>query len=407
MKKVMVIGGGILQVPVIKKVKELGYEAICVDRDKNAIGFKFSDQYAAIDIVDEKKCFEFATQKKIDGVLTVATDYGVLTSSYISEKMGLKGLAYDVCKVIKNKYKVRESFKQNNLMDLPQYYEVEKVSDVVRFARELNYPIIVKPTDGSGSRGVSIVENHAKLRKSVEMALKSSISKKAIIESFVRGKEYGVEIFVNDGEVNILAILEKTMTEPPIFAELGHAVVTDEYELTSRITKVVVDAIKALNINFGSVNMDILVDDEQVVIVDIGARAGGNLISSHIVPLSTNIDLYGNSIKACLGQNIEFECKSNLEPIATRILNLKAGIVKKIDYEGIEELKKLDFVKDIILNISQNSTVTEYRNNLDSCGYVVVSGENKEDAKQKALYIRNRVEEVIEILEEDKAVCNV
>lgn len=398
MKKIMIIGAGILQLPVIRKAKELGHTVICVDMDPNAIGFKEAHEYEVINIVDKEQCYEYAKRKGIDGVLTVATDYGVLTSSYISKLLGLKGLSYDVCKVIKNKYKVREVFKENNISDIYQYFEVSNINECNRIKESIRFPVIVKPVDGSGSRGVSIVRKKEDIENGVKEALKISLSKKSIIETFIDGNEYGVEIFVYNNDIHILSIMEKIMTKAPIFAELGHSVVIDEEILSYRISEVVKKAIKALNINFGSVNMDLLVNDDKVVIIDIGARAGGNLISSHIVPLSTEIDLYRNIIMASLGEDIYFNKSKNIKAIATRILNFKEGIISKINYHEIEKIRELEYVKDIILNISVGDKVREYKNNLDSCGYVVVEGSSKEDAKEKALYIRNKIEKLVKII---------
>ena len=140
MKKIMIIGAGILQLPVIRKAKELGHTVICVDMDPNAIGFKEAHEYEVINIVDKEQCYEYAKRKGIDGVLTVATDYGVLTSSYISKLLGLKGLSYDVCKVIKNKYKVREVFKENNISDIYQYFEVSNIKSLHQLLQNVLIP---------------------------------------------------------------------------------------------------------------------------------------------------------------------------------------------------------------------------------------------------------------------------
>ena len=108
MKKLLVIGAGFLQSFVIQKAKQLGYETLAVDANPNAVGFQYADKYDVINIVDEEACLAFARKEKIDGVLTAATDYGVLTAAYIAREMGLPGLKYEVAKLIKNKYQVRK-----------------------------------------------------------------------------------------------------------------------------------------------------------------------------------------------------------------------------------------------------------------------------------------------------------
>lgn len=396
MKKVLVIGAGPLQLPLIRKVKELGHQAICVDGNPNAIGFTIADKYKHINIVDQDACLEYAKEEEVDGVLTVATDYGVLTVAHITKELQLPGLSYHVAQMIKNKHLVSERLIQSDILKLRQSYQISNVEQVETVKEELQYPVIVKPIDGSGSRGITVVTKESELREATIEAINLSVTKNALIETFIEGKEYGVEIFVDNFDVHVLAVLDKVMTLPPDFAELGHTTVIDNFELRKRIIDKVTQAVRALEINMGSVNMDILVTEENIEIIDIGARAGGNLISSHIVPLSTGVDLYGNSIKVSLGEKADFTQNSKLNYIATRILNFRQGEVKRI--HDIQELYELGYVKDIILNIQEGSQVREYHNNLDSCGYIVVGGNSIEHAQQRALYVRDELEKKIEII---------
>ena len=106
MKKILVIGAGFLQSFVIKKAKELGYYTLAVDLNPNAEGFEYADEHGVINIVDKEKCLEFAKAHQVDGVLTAATDYGVLTASHIAEKMNLKGINFASATCIKNKFNI-------------------------------------------------------------------------------------------------------------------------------------------------------------------------------------------------------------------------------------------------------------------------------------------------------------
>lgn len=132
------------------------------------------------------------------------------------------------------------------------------------------------------------------------------------MEPFINGVEYGVESFVCNGEIHILAVMKKWMTKPPHYAELGHAVPSGlPVEIENKIRGCVAKAIEVLEINFGSVNMDLLLTEEgSVHIVDIGARMGGNLIGSHIIPMGTGVDYIGNIVRASVGDDVSFEPKA-------------------------------------------------------------------------------------------------
>ena len=372
MKSVLIIGAGFLQSFVIKRAKDLGYKTFAVDGDKNAVGFKYADFSECINIVDEKACLEYARKNNVDGVLTAATDYGVLTAAYIAKEMNLNGLDYESAKLIKNKYLVRKCLFENKVDDTKQAYEVDSGTDIASLSAKIDFPVMVKPCDGSGSRGAGRVDIAEDLKKACDYAMSGSITNRAEIESFITGKEYGAESFVENGNIHILAVMKKYMTKPPFYAELGHMLpsgLPDDIE--RKIKDCVKNAIKALKINFGSVNMDILVsDDNRVHIVDIGVRMGGNLIGSHIVPLGTGVDYMGNMIKAAVGDETDFgsAVKNN---VATSLLALSPGKVKALpDFDAIEN----ELEVKIEHHLKVGDIINPYRTNLDGCGYIVSTG---------------------------------
>ena len=161
MKKLLVIGAGFLQDFVIQKAVSMRYETLTVDADPNAVGFKHAHKHAVINIVDEKACLEYAKAEQIDGVVTAATDFGVLSAAYVAQEMGLSGLKYDVAQLIKNKYRVRKCLYEAQVDDTEQAYEVNAETDIESLAKKLTYPVMVKPCDGSGSRGASPARSHA------------------------------------------------------------------------------------------------------------------------------------------------------------------------------------------------------------------------------------------------------
>lgn len=394
-KKIMIIGAGLLQSYVIKKAKELGYITICIDGNPDAIGFKYCDYYKVINITDAEKSLNYAKKMKIDGVITAATDYGVLTTSYIAEKLGLRGNPYAVCKIIRDKYKVRKILAENNIDSMPEYYEIENINEVDKIINSIKLPVIVKPCDGSGSRGIIKVDCKDNLKIACKKAMKESLSGRVLIEKFIEGDEYGVESFVSNGKVYILCIMQKTMTKPPIYAELGHCSFSglgDKME--KEIEAKVVNAIRSLGIITGSVNMDLLITrDKKISIIDIGVRMGGNLIGSHIVPLSTGIDYMGNIIKESLGEPININRTIFDRIVATRVLTPTPGKVKYI--KDISDIKNADDVADLVLKIDKNHTINRYRSNKDGCGYVVIIGKDAIDAKKRALEINNEIDQRI------------
>lgn len=396
MKKILIIGAGFLQDFVIKKARQMGYYTLAVDADPSAIGLSHVDKSAVINIVDEKACLQFAQEEQIDGVLTAATDYGVLTAAYIAEHMGLPGLNYESAKLIKNKYLVRKKLFENHVDDTEQSYQVTADTDITELAHLLTYPVMVKPCDGSGSRGASRVDHPDELPNACKHAMDGSITHKAEIESFINGREYGAESLVVNGEIHVLAIMKKWMTAPPYYAELGHAIpcgLPDEIE--ERAKEIVRKAIFALGINHGSVNMDLLITETgNIHIIDIGARMGGNLIGSHIIPYGTGINYMGNILKAAVGEQLDWTIHEK-GAVATKLLAFKGGLVKCIPECDRFAADEKDAEIEIYHHLAVGDTVNDYHTNLDGCGYIISKAKNVEIAESVAANTLKKIEKCI------------
>lgn len=394
MKKLLMLGGGFLQCFVIRKAKEMGYVVYCLDADPNAMGFQIADEYAVINIIDQEGCLAYAKKKQVDGVLTAATDFSVLTMSYIAQEMNLPGINYGSAKMIKNKAQVRKCLYEAKADDTGYSYEIGSLEEIPEILPKILFPIMMKPVDGSGSRGASKVETAKDFYKAAEFAMSGSITHRAVAEPFIDGKEYGVESFVDNGDIHVLAVMQKDMTAPPYYAELGHAIPSGlDAELEIKVKECVRRALLALNVNHGSVNMDLLITNEgNVHIVDVGARMGGNLIGSHIVPIGTGIDYMGNMIRAAVGDPTNWKAEWQPRPVATKLLALKPGIVNALpDFNELQ----VKYAVRIEHHLHIGDTITPYRTNLDGCGYVIASSFDVGDSIVTAEEVREIIDESI------------
>ena len=388
------LGGGFLQNFVILKAKQMGYRVLVLDADPNAMGFRNADEYAVINIVDEEACLKYAQEHKVDGVLTAATDFSVLTMSRIAETMHLPGIHYEAAKRIKNKAAVRKCLFDAKADDTGYSFEINSLEEVPQMLPQVKFPIMMKPCDGSGSRGASRVDRAEDFVNACEFAMSGSITHRAVAEPFVEGKEYGVESFVDNGEIHILGIMQKDMTLPPYYAELGHAIPSGLPQvIEEKIRACVHKALVALDVNHGSVNMDLLLSESgDVHIVDVGARMGGNLIGSHIIPMGTGVDYMGNMIRAAVGDATDYSPMHEPKPVATKLLALTPGVVKALPDFG-QIAKQYNVIIEHHLHVGD--VINEYHTNLDGCGYVVALGSNVEEALKKAAMAKNAIDQLI------------
>lgn len=380
MKKILIIGAGFLQDFVIKKARELGYYTIAIDGSPYAVGLEHADESAVIDIVDQQACYEFAKDKDIQGVLTAATDFGVLSASYVAEKLHLPGLNYKAAKRIKNKYEVRKRLIEACADDMQEAFEINENTDIA--ALNLNYPVMVKPCDGSGSRATMRVDSADDLEYACVNAVKASSIRRALIESFVSGNEYGAESLVVNGEIHVLGIMKKWMTKPPYYAELGHQIPSElPVDLENKAKECVNNTIKALEINHGAVNMDLIINQEgEVHVVDVGARMGGNMIGPCIIPIGTGINYLDNLIKTAAGDEPDWN-KKQAKHVTTRLLAFRGGIIKKLpDFDALSR----EYGVSIYHHMNIGDVVNDYHSNLDGCGYIV---SNESETADKVLEI--------------------
>ena len=390
MKKVLIFGA---VKHAIEKAKELGYETIVVDQVSTLPTIKLADKFKCIPFEDFEANLEYAKQEKIDGVVN-ATEFAVLVSSYVAEKLNLPGLNFETAKIVKNKYEIRKKMLENGITNVPQFFEVENIEQLNDIKGKIKFPVIIKPASGLGSLHVYRIDDFETLSEKIIEVIDGSFNKKALIETFITGQEYGVESFVYNGEVFVLGIMKKNMTPLPYRSELGHIIPSElPEEIENKIKNVVTNLIMILKINAGAVNMDlILSEDNEVFIIDVGARMGGNAITSHIIPLSKGIDHVGNVIKYSMGDNnIELEPKFN-KCVVTRILDLDEGTIKKLpDFSKYYDNE----VVEIYFEKAVGDKIEKYISDAQRCGFLVVQGEDIEKIKKKAVEIRNRINEEI------------
>lgn len=275
-----------------------------------------------------EKCREIG----IDGICTIATDLGAVTVNYVANKLGLPGNSLIATEKSSNKHKMRKTFEQNGDPS-PRSYLVDAETDLTSL--NLTYPVIVKPTDRSGSRGICKIEQPYGLMEAVKAAMAESFEKKALVEEFATGQEYSVEYISSGGKHHFFAMTLKYTTGAPHFIETGHLepAPVDE-ELLTKVQHVVEHALDSLEIKNSASHSEIkIAADGTIRIIEIGGRMGGDFIGSHLVKLSTGVDFVENVIRIATGQ----------EPVICRVQNRAAAVrfvFSQNDLDVFEQLKR-------------------------------------------------------------------
>lgn len=381
MKKIMILGASILQLPAIKKAKEMGLEVIVVDMNPEAIGFKEEGIIKLlISTIDIQKIVEAARLHKIDGIMTLCTDMPMQAVATVSEDLGLIGVSCQTALKATNKAEMRQCFKANGV-PIPEFYVVRELNEFMNAARNFTDKFIVKPADNSGNRGVELVTDFSNkdiLSLAFEYSKKYSRDGRILLEEYMDGDEFSVETMSIDGECHVIQITDKLTSGAPYFVEMGHNQPT-KYgdEIKRQISEITKAGVNALGIKYGPSHTEIKLTHSGPKIVEIGARLGGDFITTHLVPLSTGVDIVEANIRIVLGEKPDL--KSKFEKGSTiRFFHSNPGIIKSI--KGEDLVRNIPGVVEVGFFKNIGDKVTDIHNSLDRIGYVITQCDTREEA---------------------------
>lgn len=368
--KLVIIGANEFQRPLIQKAAEMGYETHVFAWREGAVGAKYACKFYDISIVEKEEILEMCRQIQPDGVVTIGSDLANITVQYLAKELGLPGNS-DAC-ILKstNKYQMRKAFQEAGL-PVPGFWKTATGEEIPDGC----WPLIVKPTDRSGSRAITRVTSREELTDAVKKAAQQSFEHKAIVEEYLEGAEYSVESVSFQGHHFCLAVTKKFTTGAPGYIEKGHMQPADlKEETVSEIQTVIFKALDALEIKNGASHAEIRLDRQgKIHIIEIGSRMGGDCIGSHLVPLSTGQDYVKMVIQTALGQEPQWDEAPVRKYAGIRFLFCRE------DFEKMEDIRRKypDAVKEVQIDALPGSRmITDSGSRL---GYYIIQADSREE----------------------------
>ncbi len=303
-KKILLLGGSPFQIPSILYAKSAGYYVVTCDYCPDNPGHQYADEYVNLSTTDLKAVLNLSRKLEIDGILAYASDPAAPTAAYVAEKMGLPGNPYKSVKTLSEKDLYR-SFLLTNNFNTPKYGGFSTLNDFSNYSTEFTYPILVKPVDSSGSKGISMVKDLWGIGKAIDYAMKFSRSKRFIVEEYIAKKypQLDGDIFIYNGKITAYYLgdqendLEINQFVP---SSINYPSLLRK-ELHDKIKIELQRVIDLLKIKFGGFNIEVIIDEnDQVYLMEIGARNGGNCIPE-IIKCASNVDMIKMSVDACMG----------------------------------------------------------------------------------------------------------
>jgi biotin carboxylase len=311
MKKLAILGASYLQVALIKKANEMGLKTHVFAWEEGAVGKEIASYFYPISILDKEAILLKCKEIGIHGITTIGTDIAMPSVNYIAKELNLVGNSLEATLISTDKYEMRKALSAKKI-PCPRFsfYEIDNFQNTEGF----EFPLIVKPTDRSGSRGVTQVNSINEANKAILKALDNSINKRVIVEEFIQSeREFSVEFISFNGKHYPLAITDKVTTREPFFLEMAHHQPANvNTEIADNIYNVTIDVLNALEIKNGASHTEVfLLDNGEIRVVESAGRMGGDLIGSHMVQLSTGFDFLMATIDVALNQFDINKYKSN------------------------------------------------------------------------------------------------
>ena len=374
MKRLLIIGASVLQAPAIRRAKEMGLCVAVADMNPQAVGIPLADRFYHVSTIDEEGICRAAKDFGADGIMTLATDMPMRSLAYACERLSLPGLAYESAIRATDKGEMVRAFAQAGVAH--PWYQI--VPAGTKPSAGYAFPLITKPTDNSGSRGVMLVTSEKDMAAALAYSADNSRRGDVIIEEYMKGPEVSVEVMATHGRPYVLQITDKLTSGAPHFVEMGHSQPSRlPQKAQLAICELACRAVEAIGIQDGPAHVEIILTQSGPKLVELGARMGGDCITTHLLPLSTGIDMVESTIRIALGQDPDLTQKLH-RGSAIRYFSAPCGVLRAI--EGVEEARRIPGVKEITFVKEVGDTIGEIGSSNDRPGFVIAQADTAEEA---------------------------
>lgn len=394
MRKIMVLGAGIYQVPLIRKAKEMGLYVIAVSVPGAYPGFALADKCAYVDTTDKEAVLRLAREEEICAVVTAGTDVCVPTLGYVCDEMGLCGPSLAAAQKAQSKRLMKAAFAAGGV-NTAEYTDVDiGNSNPVDVCEKIGYPVFFKAVDTSGSRGVTRVNGPENIPFAYSEVVKNTRAAAYIVEKGLEGEEFGAQAFVHRGEIQFILPHGDYVFRGDTGVPVGHFAPYDiSAELAEDCKTQLRKAVAALGIDNCAVNADFMLCDGRAYVIEIGARAGATCLVE-MTSEYFGIDYYKQIIRCAMGEDTDFTpSRPEGRPCVVMLFQAeRSGIIKSIDMDVRNDPR----VRDISLDYSVGDAVRRFRKGPDRIGQCIVVADSVAEGKRVLDDAMGRVKIVID-----------
>ena len=378
----MILGARPMQLALIRRAKQMGIRVVAVDNDPAAPGLSLADESHVTDLANVKTCLDIAQSHKVDGVLTFAADYPVRTMATLTTTLGLPGLGPATAARATDKKLLRQTLTANGLAS-PRWGPIDSPEVAIRDCRLMQADSIIKPAMSSGGRGVTQIPRFCDpdtIASAFEHATHFGDGS-VMIEEFVLGPEFSVELAVHENEAVVIAVTDKRSVGPPHWVEIGHSQPSEQPgDVQGELVATAQRAAAAMEMSECIAHIELRLAEAGPVVIEAAARAAGGYIASHLVPLSTGIDLPAAAINLAIGEEPVLDGQWS-RGAAVRFFEVKPGTITSVD--GLSEARNSPGVEHLDLDIGVGDEVQPLQDATHRIGQVICTGVSGTEAMSR------------------------
>lgn len=378
MKKILILGAGIYQVPLIDTARRMGLHTIVASIPGNYPGFSHADEIAYVNTTDVDAILKLAREKKIDAITTCGTDVAVVTIGAVCEAMGLAGVSREAGLLCTDKAKMKKALWDAGVRT-SEFASVQNEEQAQKAAQTLGWPVMFKCPDSSGSRGVIRVDRYEQIAQAFRYAMQVSRSGHILVEKFVPGHEIGVDGVVQGDRILLWPHDKITRSNGNTNVPVGHVIPLNlEERQMQDLRKQARAAVLAMNIDQSFFNMDIMLCEGKAYIIEIGARVGATCIPE-VIGAAGGFDCYEAIIRCALGQTLELSDEVSQAAAAQLLCADHDGILKNMCIDGMPEDVSWS------LDIAPGDQVHKFQVGPDRIGQVVTVDRDTTSVRQRLI----------------------
>lgn len=389
MQKILILGAGIYQVPLIKAAKAMGLKTIVVSVEGPYPGIELADEFFPINTTDVPAVTKLAADHSVDAVITTGTDVSMPALGAVVDQLGLPGTGYEAALTSMDKVLMKQALYATGVKTA-EFQVVYSKKEALAAASKIGLPVMVKAVDSSGSRGITRVTSFELLPDAWEQAKANTRSDAVLVEKWLDGTEFGAQAFVQGSRVVRVLPHNDTVTPPPNCTPIGHSVpVRFSDEQIKRVEETVINAIKALGIRDTVSNVDLMLVGDVPYVIELGARMGATCLPENICHYVGG-DIYEYQINTALGNRPEIPNGYSTANAALLLFSRTAGELQEVIVPEEVELHK-DLL-ELVIDVKPGQKVDAFKVGPDRLGHIIVAAENAELAEAKAMKLAAKIQ---------------